>query len=88
MIKGLLISHVVDQENACRVSVVGGCNCTVAFLACSVPDGGLNGLGRGWGEGNALGVQFHANGGLGVVIEFVVFVPHQEVCFADVGVAQ
>lgn len=50
-VEGLLVRHVVNQENSLRASEVGGCDGAEAFLPGSVPDLKFDSLGIAGGRG-------------------------------------
>jgi hypothetical protein len=64
------LGDVVDDDGAVGVSVIHGCQRLVSFLARSIPDLELDGC--GFIEGDGLGEEGGADGGLPIVVELIL----------------
>ena len=80
----LMLADVVDKQSADCATVVCGGDSTVALLACSVPNLGLDGLGVNL---DGASRKFDANRRLGVKIEFISREAAQEIGLSNTRIS-
>lgn len=84
VLEGDVSGDVVDKQGTDRASIVCARDCSVPFLACSVPNLGFHDFII---DLNAAGGEFHANGGFRVHAELVAGESGEEVGFSDARIS-
>jgi hypothetical protein len=84
IVVGLVLANIVDEQRANRTAVVCRGDGTVSFLASSIPDLSLNGLGV---DLDGPGRKFHADRRLRVQVELIPSETTQQVGLSDTRVS-